>query len=73
MKKIDPGFFPVKILIDFCFDLYARRPDFSEGKNGNRQWENLENERKKTHQDSKNENNYFLCYFIVLSKKYFLY
>ena len=55
MKKIDPGFFPEKILIDFCFDLYARRPDFSEGKNGNRQWENLENERKKTHQDSKNE------------------
>ena len=29
------------------FDLYARRTDFLETKNGSRHWEKLENKRKK--------------------------
>lgn len=47
---------------------------FLEAKNGNRQWENQENKRKKNkHKEGEKKNKYFFCYFIGSSKKHFLY
>ena len=57
---------PEILLTDFmwciCFDLYVRRTDFWEAKNGSCQWEKLELRKiKRDGKKVKKKTNYFLC------------